>query len=260
MRRFINNIRKHFRYAVYQAKAELKAEITNSYLNWIWWFLDPVCNMLIYTFIVEVIFKTSEPYFPVFVFIGLTTWDLFNRIVSGSVKTVKNNVGIINKVYVPKYVFLLSKSFVFLFKFMIAFIIILLLMIGFKVPFTWQILNFPLIVICIYTVSFGIGTIMLHFGVFVEDLSNVTNILLKFVYYFSGIFYSISSRIPKPFSTIMLIVNPAAFCINQFRKIFIDGIAPNYIGLLLWFLAGCILTAIGVKLINKYESSYAKVV
>src|SRR5690625_4174570 len=109
MKRFFSNIKKYYKYAVYQAKAELKSEIANSYLNWVWWFLDPICYMLIYTFIVEIVFKTSEPYFPVFVFLGLTAWDLFNRTVTGSVKLVKNNVGTINKVYVPKYIFLLSK-------------------------------------------------------------------------------------------------------------------------------------------------------
>lgn len=259
MNRFFKNIKKYFKYAVYQAKAELKAEITNSYLNWIWWFLDPICNMLIYTFIVEIIFRTSEPYFPVFVFIGLTTWDLFSKIINGSVKTVKNNIGLINKVYVPKYIFLLSKSFVFLFKFVISFLIIIVLMLFFRVPFTWQILNFPLIAIVIYTVAFGIGTILLHFGVFVEDLSNITAILLKFVYYFSGIFYAIPTRIPKPYNTILLTLNPAAFCINQFRKIFLNGLAPNYLGLLIWFIIGIILTAIGVSLIHKYEDGYAKV-
>lgn len=259
MKRFLYNIKKYFKYAVYQAKAELKSEIANSYLNWIWWFLDPICYMLIYTFIVEVVFKTSEPYFPVFVFIGLTTWDLFNRMVSGSVKVVKNNIGTINKVYVPKYIFLLSKSFVFLFKFFIAFLVIIGLMIFFKVPFTWQLLNFPLVLITIYTVSFGMGTILLHFGVFVDDLANVTNILLRLVFYFSGIFYAISTRIQKPISTVMLIANPTAFCINQFRKIFLSGVAPNYLGLLLWFIGGIILTAIGVTLIHKYENSYAKV-
>lgn len=259
MKRFFSNIKKYLKYAIYQAKAELKSEITNSYLNWIWWFLDPVCNMLIYTFIVEIIFRTSEPYFPVFVFIGLTTWDLFSKIINGSVKTVKNNIGIINKVYVPKYVFLLSKSFVFLFKFFIAFLIIIILMLFFKVPFTWQILNFPLIVMVIYTVAFGVGTILLHFGVFVEDLSNVTAILLKFVYYFSGIFYAIPTRIPKPFNSLLLMLNPAAFCIHQFRKIFLYGEAPNYLGLLVWFIIGIILTSIGVAFIHKYEDGYAKV-
>ena len=104
LKKFFCNLKKYYKYSVYAAKAELKSEITNSYLNWLWWFLDPISYMLIYTFIVEVVFKTTEQYFPVFVFIGLTTWDLFSKTVSGSVKLVKNNIGTINKVYLPKYI------------------------------------------------------------------------------------------------------------------------------------------------------------
>ena len=40
MKRFINDMEKYYRYAVYSAKAELKAEVAGSYLNWIYlcWF------------------------------------------------------------------------------------------------------------------------------------------------------------------------------------------------------------------------------
>ena len=44
-------------------------------------------------------------------------------------------------------------------------------------------------------VTFGISTILLHFGIFVEDLFNVTNIVLKLLFYLSGVFYSIGTRI-----------------------------------------------------------------
>ena len=109
MKRFLKNVRKYFKYAVYQAKAELKAEITNSYLNWIWWFLDPICNMLIYTFIVEIVSRTSEPYFPVFVFIGITTYDLFSRIINGSVKICKSNNHYCKYKIIPKTI-IIGKS------------------------------------------------------------------------------------------------------------------------------------------------------
>lgn len=259
MKKFFLNIRKHYKYAVYQAKAELKAEIANSYLSWIWWILDPLFYMLIYTFVVVVVFGNNQPGFPVFVFIGLTAWDLFSRMVTGSVKTVKNNIGIINKVYIPKYIFLLSKSFVFLFKFMISFALILILMIIFRVPFTLQMLNFPLIVLSVYSVAFGMGTILLHFGVFVEDLANIIGIVMRMLFYFSGIFYDIAVRISKPYSTILIIFNPIAAIIHQFRKAFFYGVFPNYYILLIWFVAGIILTMIGVHLIHKYEDSYAKI-
>ena len=260
MIKFFTNIKKYYHYALYQAKAELKSEVTNSYLNWIWWFLEPTCLMLIYTFIVQVVFKTNEQYFPIFVYLGLTTWDLFNRNVSSSVKTIKNNIGTINKVYVPKYIFILSKSFVYLFKFFVAFIVIIGLMIAFKVPFSFQTFNFPLILIVIYTISFGISCILLHFGVFVDDLSNVTNILLRLLFYFSGIFYNIITRIPKPYNIILSRINPVAFIITQFRKIFIYNLPPNYLGLIIWEGIGILMIIIGIHLIDKYENSYAKVV
>ena len=69
IKKAIGNIKKYFRYAVYSAKSELKSEVANSYLNWIWWILEPICLMLVYVFIVEVVFQTKEPKFPVFVLI-----------------------------------------------------------------------------------------------------------------------------------------------------------------------------------------------
>lgn len=257
---FFVNIKKHNKYAMYQAKAELKSEIANSYLSWIWWILDPLFFMVIYTFVVVIVFKNNQPGFPVFVFIGLTAWDLFNRIVTNSVKTVKNNIGIVNKVYIPKYIFLISKTFVFLFKFMISFVLILILMLIFNVPFTIQMLNFPLIVITLYSVAFGLGTIVLHFGVFVEDLANIMGIIFRFLFYFSGIFYDISKTITvEPYGSIMLYCNPIAFIIHQFRLIFFYGEAPNYLLLLAWFLGGILFSMLGIWLIHKYEDSYAKI-
>ena len=112
MKRFITNIKKYFKYAVYSARADLKSEVAGSYLNWLWWILDPLCFMMIYIFIAAVVFKSSEPYFPVFIFIGLTVWDFFNKTVNASVKIVSNNRAIVTKIYIPKYILILQKSFV----------------------------------------------------------------------------------------------------------------------------------------------------
>ena len=74
--------------------------------------MKTICKDFDVQFVVVIVFDNPEKGFPVFVFLGLTAWDLFNKIVSGSVKTVKNNIGIVQKVYIPKYIFLISKSFV----------------------------------------------------------------------------------------------------------------------------------------------------
>ena len=260
MNKFLKNIKRYYKYAAYSAKAELKSEVANSYLNWLWWILEPICFMIIYTFIVQVVFKTSEPYFPVFVFIGLTTWTFFKQMTSGSVKLVNNYRSIVTKVYLPKYILLLSKSFKYLFKMMISFLLVLLLMLFFQVPFTLQVLWFIPILLVLYLVSFGLGLILVHFGVYVEDLANVTNIALKLLFYLSGVFYNIRTRVPSPYNFFLLRLNPIAFLMDEFRKILLEGRMPSLLGLSFWFLIGIILVAIGVKMIHKYENSYAKVI
>ena len=140
MKRFIRDIKKYFGFSVVSAKAQLKSEVANSYLNWLWWILDPICFMLIYTFIFGYVFKAKEPYFPIFIFIGLSMWDFFNRMINQSVRIVKTNKPIVSKVYLPKYILVLTKVWVNSFKMMISFAIVILMMIFWRVPFTYKII------------------------------------------------------------------------------------------------------------------------
>ena len=83
-------MKKYWKYAIYSSKAQLKAEVANSYLNWLWWVLDPLCFMLIYVFMFGYVFKSKEQYFAIFVFVGITLWDFFNKCLLQSVKIIKN--------------------------------------------------------------------------------------------------------------------------------------------------------------------------
>lgn len=260
MKKFYNNIRKYFKYAVYSARADLKAEVAGSYLNWLWWILDPLCFMLIYMFIATIVFKSNEPNFPVFVFIGLTIWDYFNHNVAASVKIVSANKSIVSKIYIPKYILLLQKSFVNLFRMGVSWGLIIVLMIFFKIPFTLNLLYLIPVMLIFYIVTFGFCCILLHFGIFIEDLANVTNLALRLVFYLSGIFYRISTKVPAPYNKILLHLNPVAIIIDSFRRIILYSQAPSFLWLGLWLLFGLLISTLGIHIIHKYENSYAKVI
>lgn len=260
MKRFINNIKKYFKYAIYSARADLKSEVAGSYLNWLWWILDPLCFMMIYIFVAAIVFSSSEPYFPVFIFLGLTVWDFFNKTVNSSVKIVSNNRAIVTKIYIPKYILIMQKTFVNMFKMSISWILVFILMIIFKVPLTINFLWFIPLLLVLYMITFGISCILLHYGIFVEDLANVTSLALRLVFYMSGIFYNLATKVPEPFNNILLNCNPVAFIINSFRMIFLQNQAPSLLVLGGWTLAGMLLIGIGIHIIHKYENSYAKVI
>ena len=38
---FFEDMKKYKSYMVYATKSELKSEVADSYLNWVWWILEP---------------------------------------------------------------------------------------------------------------------------------------------------------------------------------------------------------------------------
>lgn len=260
MKKFFNNMKKYYKYAIRSAKAELKSEVADSRLNWLWWIIEPLAFMLIYTFVFGVVFPNNTKYFASFVMIGQAAWDFFNRMISGSSKLIINNRDLVTKVYLPKYILLFSKSLTYLFKMGISLLLAFGLMIFQGVPFSWTFILIIPIILVLYTISFGASMILMHYGVTLNDLGNLTNIGLKMVFYLSGIFYNINERLKGKLGFVLLRVNPIAFCMNELRKVTVFGKLPSIEGLLVWLIIGIILCAIGVHVIHKNENSYAKVI
>lgn len=259
LKKAFHDLKKYFRYSVVSAKSKLKAEVANSYLNWLWWILDPLCFMLIYTFIFGVVFNAREQYFPVFIFIGLSMWDFVNKTLLGSVKTIKLNKAIVSRVYFPKFILILSKIWINGFKMMISFCIVILMMAIFRVQLSWNVLFFIPILLVLVLFTFGCACFLMHYGVYVEDLSNVLNVVMRFVFYATGIFYNIETRIPQ-FGGLLNKINPIAFLITSMRQSLIYGTSPDWKLLLIWFFISVMLVCLGIRKIYKEENSYVKAI
>ncbi len=257
LNRFIKDTKRYAEYVKVAAKANLKTEVSGSHLSWLWWILDPLLFMLIYSFVSVIVFSKGQQYLIAFIFIGLSTWNFFSHVVRISVTLVQKNSGVISKVYVPKFVLIYIEMFIWGFKMIISFSLVAITMVLYRIHLTHRILYiFPIFfVMCVFT--FGCSAIMLHCGVYVQDLSNVLNAVLQLVFYISGVFYSIDST-PEPFRTILMKFNPMAIIMDSLRKCMLYGENPDFPLLGIWCLIGIILSAIGVVCIYKNENSYVK--
>lgn len=258
--RFVNDMKGYFRYSLQSAKADLKSEVANAYLDWMWWIIEPFCMMMIYTLIFGIIFNASEQYFPIFIFSGLAMWSFFQRGISVSVNVVRNNKTIVTRVYLPKFILLLSRIFVNGFKMIISFGIVVIMMAVFHVRLSWNVL-FVIPIFCVlFLLTFGIGILLMHFGVYINDLAYITGIVLSMLMYFTGTFYSVGKRIPAPFGEILEELNPIAFCIASMRRclLYCEPVSPKM--LVLWGNMGIALICVGVYVIYRNENAYVKVI
>ena len=260
MNRFIADIKRYRKYSVYAAKSQLKTEVANSFLNWLWWILEPFCFMLIYAFIFGYLFKRTQQHFNVYIFVALALWDFFNRCIKSSVRMVRRNKAIVSKVYLPKYALIISDMMVNAFKMLICLGIVVVMLVFYRVPVDWHIILVVPVLATTIVFTFGCCCILLHLGVFIEDMSNVINIVLRFVFYLTGIFYNIEASFPEKYAHILLTYNPMAFFIDSMRKTVMYCSSPNWVVLGIWAVISLALAVFGVRNIYKNENTYVKVI
>lgn len=199
----------------------------------------------------------------VFVFIGLNCWQFFNRVVRNSVKLVSNKKSIVTKVYIPKYMFILEKIGTNGFKMLVSFVITTLFMVYYQVPLSLNMLWVVPLLIMLGIVSFAFSTIIMHFGVFVEDLLNIVTVGLQLVFYMSGIFYDIADRLATKHPTmcnILVYGNPVALIMTDIRNSLLYNQAPHFAALGIWLAICLVISVIGIKIIYRYENSYVKII
>ena len=257
---FKRDMKKYFRYSVRLAKADLRTEVANSYLDWLWWLIEPFCTMLIYVFIYGFVFQVKEEYFTAFIYIGLTIWSFFQRNVMTGVNIVRSSKPIISKIYIPKYILLFSKMLVNGFKMLISFGIVIIMMGVYRVHITINVLMVIPIMIELFLITFALGVVLMHYGVFVRDLSYITEIVLRMMVYMTGTFYAVAKRIPAPYGEILEKFNPIAYLIAAMRDVLLYGKSISYQALFGWAIFALIILLFGIATVYRNENSYVKVI
>src|SRR3954453_15751585 len=91
-------------------RRELKARYKDSSLGFLWSLLRPLSILVVYYVAIGKFLGAERaiPDFAIYIFTGLTVWQLFQEIVSSSTGSIVGNAGLVRKVYLPREIFPLS--------------------------------------------------------------------------------------------------------------------------------------------------------
>ena len=257
-KRFIHDLKKYRHYIAYSVKSNLKAELSNTILGYVWWLLDPLLNMLIYTFVVQIIFKRADFAFPVYLFCALLPWKVATNTMTRATSCVRDNSGIIKQVYIPHFIFSLVIFITNSIKLLFGVIILFGMILIYKIPLSWHYIEVIPVYIVFFLFYWGLSLFLTHIGVLFDDMRNLIAYIIMFWFYASPSMWYLN-MLPQNLSKLIWF-NPNTAFFNSLRGIFMWGKSPDYYWLGIWFLLSVILLILGIVLLYRSEKNYSKAI
>lgn len=204
---------------------DLKIKYRRSFLGYLWSLLNPLMMMTIMTLVFSYMFRFDIPNYPLYLICGQTLWTFFNESTTAAMQSVLANSSLIRKVYIPKYIFPISRvlsSFVTM-SFSLVAILIVMLVTG--VPFTWKLLLLPIPLAFFLVFSMGIGMVLSAVVVYFRDVLHLYTVATMAWMYVTPIFYPISA-LPEKIA-FLIRFNPIYHYITFFRELVLLGTFPG---------------------------------
>lgn len=227
-------------------KRDFKIKYKRTVLGVGWSLLSPMLTLLIMKLVFTQFFGRTTPHYTIFIFCGNVVWSYFSEATTGGMRALLGNAGIITKVNVPKYLFVLSRNIQALLSFLLTLVVLFLFVVFDTLPFTWNalMLVYPILLLVFFNI--GVGMILSALYVFFRDIEYLYGIFLRLLLYVSAIFYSVDSFPPQ--IQRLFLINPIYLFIKYFRCVIIDGNIPSPAFHLLMlvdtaamFLLGCLI-------------------
>lgn len=241
----------------FRAYADLKAEAARGYLGVLWWILEPLIYLGLFSFFFVYIRQHADGKLVPFLLTGLVAWKWFASTLPACSKSIAGGVNLMRQVYLPKYIFPWVSALTNAFKFLVVFCLLLtfLLVTGVRPTVAW--LALPLLVAAQFFFMLAVSGVLAALVPFVPDLNQIISNMLMPLFFLSGVIFDIS-RIPEPFQS-YLYFNPLAALIADYRRVLIDGAWPGWGGLGAIFLLSAVVWAAACALMRRFDRVYPKV-
>jgi len=233
---------------------DLKVKYRRSFLGYVWSLLNPLLMMAVMSYVFSYMFRFDVPNYPLYLICGQTLWGFFNESTNVAMYSVLANGSLIRKVYIPKFIFPMSRvlsSFVTM-SFSLVAILIVMIVTGVKINFT--ILLFPIPLIFLLLFSTGVGLVLSSLSVYFRDITHLYGVVTMAWMYATPVFYPIEA-LPANVAKVISF-NPMYHYITFFREIVLYGAVPSMQTWLWCAFCSILAFVLGLTIFRKLQRNF----
>lgn len=235
---------------------DFKVKYKRSVLGIIWSLLYPILMMAVMAIVFSNVFKFQMEgvNYLVYLMTGLVIFNYFSEASNLAMSSVVSNFSLINKVYIPKYIFPLAKCLFVGINFLLTLIPLYAVILLTGESLNIYHLLLPYAFICLFMFTVGMGFILSTISVFMRDMFYIYGICLTIWTYLTPIMYDIE-MIDEQFR-IFLKFNPLYQIINFSRTIILSGQLPTIGQFAGCFVSSVVVLLFGIGLFKKKQNKF----
>jgi ABC-2 type transport system permease protein len=234
--RALTEDRSRFWHLTYNiARNEFKLRFFGSLLGYVWQLMRPLLIFGVLLFVFSHVAKVSTaPHYAVALLAGIVLFTFFGEATGGAVRSVVDRENLVRKIHFPRLVIPLSIVLLASFNLALNLMVVLIFALaeGVRPMLTW--IEAPLILAMLVVVCTGLAMLLSALFVHFRDIQPIWEVVNQVLFYASGILIPVELLKERLSATEfhLLMLNPLAIIVEQFRHAMIDNSAPSAVDVL----------------------------
>jgi ABC-type polysaccharide/polyol phosphate export permease len=234
-------------------RCDFRARYRAQALGVLWSLLNPIVMMGILSLIFTRVFHSNTPHFPIFVLIGLVTWQWISASVTAATQVFVAQADLVKRTVFPRMLLPTSAVLSYGLNFCIESSVLLLFIPKFPDAFrlTPALLVVPVLIGLLLVVLVGLSLMTSVLNVIYRDVAYLVNTGLLLLYWLTPVIYPME-LIPQPYRRV-LALNPLAGVLVALRNAVMRGEMPSALDWAMIVGPTALILALGWAIYRHYE-------
>lgn len=237
-------------------KKDLRTRYRGSVLGFLWTFVNPLLQLVVYTFVFSTIMRAGIDKYYIYLFVALVPWIFFSTAITASASSIISNKDLIKKIYFPRLIIPMAVVNGAFMNMLFTMIVVFVALIFSGVGISKYIVFLPIIMLLEYLLALGLSFIVAALNVYFRDLEHILGIVTMAWMYATPIMYDIN-MVPENMRALFNL-NPMTSIISAIRSILYYKTMPDlsHMGLIFIWSIGFII--IGYLVFQKLQRGFAE--
>ena len=238
-------------------KKDLRGRYKGSVLGFLWTFINPLFQLVVYTIVFSFILKSGIEKYYLYLFVALIPWIFFSASITGGSASIVAQKDLIKKIYFPRQVIPISyvtSCFVnMLLSFLVIFAVVIFSGVGLN---PLALLCLPVIMAVEYLLAVGMALLASAVTVYFKDLEHILGIVSMAWMYLTPIMYE-KAIIPDELLPVFNL-NPMTHIIDCYRDVLYYAQVPDLTSLASSFGLGVLFLIVGWVVFDRLQKHFAE--